>query len=351
MKRVLVTGSHGYIGTVLCRRLAAAGNEVLSLDALIYGDCALFDPGGGAPWRKADTRLLRRQDLDRIDAVVHLAELSNDPLGDLSPRLTEEINVAATLRLAALARDAGVSRWIQFSSCSVYGCGDGAPLDECSPLRPLTAYAAGKVRSEEGLRALAGGGFVPVILRFATVHGLSPRIRLDLVANQFAAMALLRRRLDLTSDGTPVRPLIHVEDACEAVRLALDAPAPEVVGEVFNAGSDEANFTVREIAEAAARLVDGCDVRVGPPGADRRSYRVSFSKIRERLGLRCRRTLDESLSEIMAALRAAGAGESALTGSKFVRLHRLKERIAAGELDEELLERGGAQRDPATAAV
>jgi nucleoside-diphosphate-sugar epimerase len=348
--RVLVTGSEGYIGTVVAARLAARGFDVAGVDARFYAGGELFAPPAGPPGRHADTRRLRREDLAGFDAVVHLAELSNDPLGELSPLLTEEINVKATVRLAALARDAGVGRWIQFSSCSVYGSGDGGVLDESSPARPLTAYAAAKARSEEGLRALAAPGFAPVLLRLATVYGVSPRIRLDLVANQFAAMALIRGRLDLQSDGTPVRPLVHIEDVCEAAGLALDAPAAEVSGETFNIGADEANYTVGESAESTRRLAPGCVIRFGQAGADRRSYRVSFAKVRDRLGFRPRRTLDEGLAEVMAALREAGSDETALTGSKYFRLARIKERLVGGELDQMLFERGGTHGDGDAAA-
>jgi nucleoside-diphosphate-sugar epimerase len=349
MRRLLLTGAEGYIGTVLGRRLLEWGYETRGLDARFYEGCDLYAPGAGPEVEEKDTRLAALGDLTGADAVIHLAELSNDPLGDLSPDLTHGINVEATVRLAELAREAGVKRWIQFSSCSVYGCGGAAAKTEQCEVSPLTAYARAKARTEADLRALESAGFAPVLLRHATVFGASPRMRLDLVANQFAAMALVRGRLELTSDGTPVRPLVHVEDVCRAVRLVLEAPQELVSGEIFNVGQNAANYTVGEIAAAVRDLAPGCGMTLGGNGADRRSYRVDFTKISERLGLRCEWDLKRGLEDVLGVLRRASLDEEALTGARYFRLARLRQRVEAGELDGGLFRPGAVNDEMALA--
>ena len=248
--RVLVTGHHGYIGSVLAPFLAAAGHDVVGLDTELYRGCDFVEESTWFSGRVADVRDVTPADLAGFDAIVHYAALSNDPLGDLDASLTEDINRDGTLRLAQAAREAGVRRFVFASSCSMYGAsGTDEALDEQAPLRPLTPYAESKVRAEEGLFALAGPDFAPVSMRNATVFGVSPRLRLDIVLNNLAAWAHTTGRIRLLSDGMAWRPLVHVEDVARATLALLDAPEEQMRGEAFNVGTEEQNYLVRELAE------------------------------------------------------------------------------------------------------
>ncbi len=252
--RVLVTGSNGYIGSVLAPLLAEAGHDVVGLDADFYGGCD-FGPRHPVPATSRDIRDVEASELEGVEAIVHLAALSNDPVGDLAPSLTEEINFRATVRLARAAREAGVRRFVFASSCSMYGAsGSDEALDESAPLRPITAYAESKVRSEEGLAELAGPDFAPVSMRNATVYGVSSRLRLDIVLNNLAAWSHTTGRIRLLSDGTAWRPLIHVRDLAKTALAMLAAPEDAVRGEAFNVGSDAQNYVIRDLAEVLAEL-------------------------------------------------------------------------------------------------
>jgi nucleoside-diphosphate-sugar epimerase len=339
--QVLLTGSHGYIGSVTERVLADAGHDVAGLDALLYDGCDL--PGaaanGARPALVRDVRDVTAADLARFDAVVHLAALSNDPLGELSPELTRAINFEASVALARAAREAGASHFVFASSCSMYGAaGTDELVDEDAPLRPLTAYAESKVLAEEALAELADDSFSPVFMRNATAYGVSPRLRLDIVLNNLVAWALTTGRVKIMSDGTPWRPLVHVEDIALATAALLEAPREAVHAEAFNVGGADENYQVRELAELARAAVGDCEIEYAGSGdPDPRSYRVSFAKLGRALpDLRLRWTARAGAEELAAAYRAAGLTLAEFEGDRFVRLRRLDALRARGELDETL---------------
>ena len=278
--RVLVTGTEGYIGARLAPILAAHRHSVAGLDAAYYREGTLYTDVHQSPAMPQtvykDLRTIEPADCAGFDAVVHLAELSNDPLGQNRPEITFRINHEGSVRIAEAARAAGVRRLVYASSCSVYGVGSGEFLDESSPVNPQTAYAKCKVLVERDLGAMASPDFSVVFLRNATAYGPSPRMRFDIVLNDLCALARTKRRIALTSDGSPWRPLVHVEDICNAIRCALEAPADAINGEIFNVGSTAENFRIRELADIVATVFPGCEVNMGPSGGDNRSYRVSF---------------------------------------------------------------------------
>jgi len=284
--RVLLTGHQGYLGTLMAPMLAEAGHEVTGLDSGLYADCVLGELPAPEPSALAvDLRDVTVEALDGFDAVVHLAALSNDPLGSLAPEHTYDINHHASTRLARLAKEAGVSRFVYASTCSVYGAsGTEDVLDEEAPMRPVTPYAESKVRVEADLVELADADFVPVSMRNATAFGFSPRLRADIVLNNLVGHALLSNRILVMSDGTPWRPLAHAQDIGGAVVAALAAPADTVRAQAFNVGSTENNVQVRDIADAVKVAVPEAELVItGETGGDPRSYRVDFTKIGKEL--------------------------------------------------------------------
>ena len=336
--RVLVTGHHGYIGSVLAPYLAEAGHDVTGLDTGFYRGCDFGADPSPVEGRIADVRDVTPADLRGFDAIVHLAALSNDPLGDLDPSLTEHINGDGTLRVARAAREAGVRRFVFASSCSMYGAsGTDDALDEDAPLRPLTPYAESKVRAEEGLFALAGPDFVPVSMRNATVFGVSPRLRLDIVLNNLAAWAHTTGRIRLLSDGTAWRPLVHVRDVAKSALALLEASEDQIRGEAFNVGTDEQNYLVRELAEVLAS-VTGCEVEIAEgSAADSRSYRVDFSKLgRAFPGLTLEWNAERGARELVDAYRRVGMTSADFEGNRYVRLRRLLTLLDENELDDDL---------------
>jgi nucleoside-diphosphate-sugar epimerase len=284
-ERVLVTGHHGYLGTVIAPMLQRAGFDVVGLDCDYFRSCLLGPEPPSIPSVTADIRDVAPAHLSGVRAVVHLAALSNDPLGSLDPKQTDDINHKATIRLARAAREVGVRRFLYSSSCSIYGASGGDDLvAEDAPLRPITAYAVSKVRAEQDLHDLADDDFSPVYLRNATAYGFSPRLRTDLVLNNLVAWAHLTREVKVLSDGTPWRPIVHALDIGAAFVAALGAQRDAVHDQAFNVGRAEENYRVREIAQIVTDLVPGCRLVItGETGADPRSYRVDFSKIARQL--------------------------------------------------------------------
>ncbi|WP_036325425.1 NAD-dependent epimerase/dehydratase family protein [Microbispora sp. ATCC PTA-5024] len=336
--RVLLTGHQGYLGTVMAPVLAEAGHEVVGLDSGLFADCVLGPPPADPETYTVDLRDVEPRHLAGIDAVVHLAALSNDPLGSLAPELTYDINHHASTRLARLARDAGVRRFLYASTCSVYGASGGDDLlDEDAPLRPVTPYAESKVRVEDDLVALADDDFTPVFLRNATAFGFSPRLRADIVLNNLVGHAHLSGEVRVLSDGTPWRPLVHARDIAEAFAAALAAPRENVHAKPFNVGTELNNLTVAEIAAEVVEAVPGSALVItGESGADPRSYRVDFSRVRAALpGYEARWTVKAGALELVEAYRRHG-----LTADdfhrRFTRLARLSDRRTAGDVDASL---------------
>jgi len=285
--RVLVTGTQGYLGCLLAPLLIDDGHEVVGLDTGFYKNgwlCPLHPAGVHGrlepPTWARDIRDVTVEDLGGFDAIVHAAELSNDPLGELIGDITFEVNHRGSVQLAERAKRAGVSRFVYMSSCSVYGVAEGI-VDETSPINPITSYAKCKALVERDLIAMADDDFSPTVLRNPTAFGASPRMRFDIVLNNLAGLAWTEHHIAVTSDGSPWRPLVHVLDVAQAVRCALRAARQTVHSLVVNVGSEENNCTVREIAEIVSAEFPGCELTFGPPSIDNRSYRAAFGKIRE----------------------------------------------------------------------
>lgn len=340
--KLLVTGVEGYIGCLLAPYLQARGHELVGLDTGYYRDGWLFSDQSLVPGFprtiNRDIRRIEAEDLQGVDAVVHLAELSNDPLGENDPDLTHQINHRASVRLAELAREAGVKRFVYTSSCSVYGVAEGAePMTEQSPTNPQTAYAVCKTLVERDVSALAGPNFSPTFLRNATAYGASPRMRFDIVLNNLCGIAATTGKIVMTSDGTPWRPLVHVLDICEAIACALEAPRDAVHGEVFNVGHDQDNYQVREIAQIVADVYPGCELSFGPAGGDNRSYRVSFAKIHEQLpGFRCSWDARKGAAQLRKVFDRIGMDAELFQARPFTRLKQLKYLTGTGQLDAKL---------------
>lgn len=339
--KILVTGTEGYIGSRLAPLLDARGHDVVGLDTGFYRDgCLYLDPLGSTMTPKTrfrDLRAVTAIDLEGFDAVIHLAELSNDPLGQNRPEITFQINHQGSLRLAKAAKEAGVRRFVYASSCSVYGVGSGDFLDETAPTNPQTAYAQCKVLVERDLTPMADDRFSVVFLRNATAYGPSPRMRFDIVLNDLCALAWTTKKIAMLSDGSPWRPIVHIEDICEAMRCAVEAPADAINCEVFNVGSTSENYRVREIAQLVAEAFPGCEVTVGPPSADNRSYRVAFAKIETRLpGFAARWTAREGARELRDLFKRIEFDTQAFACRAFTRLKQLKYLQRTGQIDDDL---------------
>jgi nucleoside-diphosphate-sugar epimerase len=334
--RILLTGIDGYLGALMGPVLAGRGHDVTGLDAGYYRDGLLYDPGAKKiPTITKDIRQVTVADLGGYDAVVHLAELSNDPIGQNRPEVTYAINGDGSGNLARHAKEAGVRRFLYSSSCSVYGAGGADWKTEESPTEPLTAYAACKLRTEAVLAGLADDDFSPTCMRNATAYGASPRMRFDIVLNTFAGLAWTTREIVMVSDGTPWRPLVHAADIAEAFASVLEAPREAVHNQIFNVGRNEENYRVREIAEIVASAFPGTAASYGPPTADGRSYRVSFDKIARMVpAFTCRRTAASGAAELHDVFERIGMTADIFQFRAFTRLTQLQHLLATGQMDD-----------------
>jgi nucleoside-diphosphate-sugar epimerase len=334
-ERVLVTGHNGYIGSILLRVLAHAGYEATGLDTDLFVQNRFVGEVFPVPSIRKDLRDVSPADLEGFEAVLHLAALSNDPLGDLDPTLTYEINHEATMQLARFARQAGVRRFLFSSSCSMYGAAGDAMLDESAPFNPVTPYAHSKVLVENQLGELANDDFSPVFLRNTTAYGVSPFMRFDIVLNNLVGWAYTTGKVAIQSDGTPWRPLIHIEDICRAFVAALDAPREAIHNQAFNVGLTEENYQVRDLARVVQETVPGCSIEYSPHGSpDPRSYRVNFNKIKNSLpGFRPVWNIRRGAEELYAACRQASLTFEDFDGPRFKRLTHIRKLLASGSLD------------------
>jgi nucleoside-diphosphate-sugar epimerase len=328
--------------------LLAAGHEVVGLDSDLFAACTFGNGMPAVPEIYKDVRDVQPADLDGFAAVLHLAGLSNDPLGDLNPTLTYEINHQASLRLARLAKAAGVQRFIFSSSCSNYGSAGEIPVDEESPFNPVTPYGVSKVMVERDVSQLASDDFSPIFLRNATAYGVSPRLRFDLVLNNLVAWALTTGQVYLKSDGTPWRPIVHIEDISRAFLAALHAPREVVHNQAFNVGRTEENYRIRELAEIVAQTVPGCRIEYAPDaGPDKRCYRVDCSKIAEKLPeFKPQWDARRGAQELYAAYQKIGLTPGEFEGPRYKRIAHIKELISQGRLDESLRWRLGQPTSP-----
>jgi nucleoside-diphosphate-sugar epimerase len=337
--KVLVTGTEGYLGSLLVPILMRRGHELIGVDTGFYKSGWLYNGTEvTAKTLNKDIREIDIADLTGVEAVVHMAELSNDPAGNLAPEATYEINHRGSVRLGRLAKEAGVGRFVYMSSCSVYGVTTADFVDETCPVNPQTAYAVCKTLVERDLHLLADDGFSPAFLRNATAFGASPRMRFDIVLNNLAGLAWTTKEIKMTSDGTPWRPLVHALDIGEAIAATLEAPLEAVHDEILNVGDTAQNYRVREIAETVADVFQGCKVSFGESGLDNRSYRVSFEKIRKHLpGFRCQWDARRGARQLFELFKHIDLNGEMFHQRCFTRLKQLEHLLQTGQIDHKFL--------------
>ncbi len=341
--RVLVTGDRGYIGAVLMPLLAAAGHDAVGYDAAFFEGCGFPAGTGRQDTVRRDIRTIEPGDLEGCDAVIHLAALSNDPLGDLNPDITYEINHRASVRVAEAAKQAGVGRFVFASSCSLYGAGEGL-LTEESAMAPVTPYGESKILAERDISTLADDDFSPVYMRNATAYGVSPQLRLDIVINNLTGWAVTTGQVKILSDGSPWRPLVHVEDISTACIAALESPRDLIHDQAINIGRQGENYQIRDVAEIVGEVVDGSEVTFAEGGEpDTRDYRVDFTKAATALPTwEPRWTVRSGAAQLADAYRAAGMTFEQFESSNWLRIKRIREHLAAGRLDDDLMWVGAA---------
>ena len=342
--RVLVTGTEGYIGAVVPPVLLERGHEVVGVDTGFHRAGDLYrDAVPARPWTLAkDIRALTQDDFEGIDAVVHMAELSNDPVGQLNPDITYEINHKGSIHLAELARSAGVERFVYTSSCSVYGVATETTVDEQSETNPQTAYAVCKTLVERDVGAMAGDDFSPTFLRNATAYGASPRMRFDIVLNNLSGLAWTTGQIRMESDGTPWRPFVHIRDIATSIACALEAPREVVHGEIFNVGNSRANYQIREIADIVGSEFPDCSVTLAPGGGpDNRSYRVSFDKINDLLpGFSCAWDAELGARELHQIFERIDMSSDVFEWRGFTRLKQIEYLIRTDQIDSDFFWKG-----------
>lgn len=336
--RILVTGHKGYIGTALTPMLLAEGHEVTGWDSDLFEQCTFTGEIADISNVKKDIRDIKASDLQGFDAIIHLAGLSNDPLGDYRPELTESINYKASVHLAEQAKKAGVKRFLFASSCSNYGAGGSNFLTEQASFNPVTPYGISKVQVEGALSKLADADFSPAYLRASTAYGVSPRLRFDLVLNNLTAWAFTTGRVYLKSDGTPWRPIVHIKDISRAYIAALHAPRESIHDQAFNVGATTENYQIRELAELVKEIVPGCKIEYAPDaGPDKRCYRVDCNKIATMLhGFKPQWTARRGVEELYETYKKVGLTLEEFEGPKYMRIAHIKKLINEGRLDENL---------------
>ena len=332
--KVLLTGTEGYIGSLLAPILMQEGHNIVAVDTGYYKSGWLYNGTElTAKTLNKDIRNLTLEDLEGIEAVVHLAELSNDPTGQLAPNITYDINHKGSVHIAKLAKQAGVRRFVYTSSCSVYGIAEGE-LTEESPVNPQTTYAVCKTMVEKDVRAMADDGFSPTFLRNATAFGASPRMRFDIVLNNLSGLAWTTKEIKMTSDGTPWRPLVHVLDICQAIARTLEAPRDIVHDQIFNVGDTNYNYQVKDIAQIVADTFPGCQLSFGPKDTDNRSYRVSFAKIRQTLpGFKCEWDAQRGAKQLYDVFKQIDMSADTFTSRGFTRLKQLEYLLRTQQID------------------
>jgi nucleoside-diphosphate-sugar epimerase len=336
--RVLITGHLGYIGTVMTPLVEAAGHEVVGLDVDFYSTCTYGELPRLYPTIRKDLRDVEPADLKGFDAVIHLAALSNDPLGNLNPDITFDINHRGTVHLAKVAKAAGVQRFLFSSSCSNYGSAGDTMLDETADLNPITPYGKSKVLAEQDLKPLADDAFCPVYLRSATAYGVSPRLRFDIVLNNLTAWATASGKIYIKSDGTPWRPIVHIADISRAFIAALEAPRDIVFNQAFNVGRSDQNFRIREIADIVKGTVPNCEVAYAPDGGpDLRCYRVDCSKIARLISaFKPKWDAQAGAKELYEAFVKNGLKLDEFEGPRYKRIDHITGLLASGRLDSSL---------------
>lgn len=332
--RVLVTGSEGYIGTVLCAYLIDRGHDVTGIDTGFHRIGWLYHGVERSPtWIAKDIRTIEADDLRGFDAIVHLAELSNDPVGQLDPTVTFEINHLGSVRLATLAKSVGIERFIYMSSCSVYGAAGATDSTEASDVQPLTAYAECKVLVERDVRPMADDTFSPTFLRNATAFGASPRMRFDLVVNDLAGHAWTEGVIRMDSDGRPWRPFVHILDISQAIDRVLRAPRDVIHGEIFNVGENAQNHQVREVAEIIAEVFPGCRTEFGDSSGDSRNYRANFDKIHEQLGFEALHDVAWGARQLLEVFQAVEMSTELFESRGHTRIKQIRHLLESGQID------------------
>lgn len=335
--KVLVTGTEGYIGCLFAPLLLERGHDVIAVDTGFYKVGWLYHGSDRTAYTlNKDIRHITLEDLAGVEAIVHMAELSNDPTGQLAPHITYDINHRGSVRLARLAKQAGVQRFIYMSSCSVYGIAAEGDVTEASPVNPQTAYANCKVLVERDVAQMADDNFSPTFMRNATAFGASPRMRFDIVLNNLAGLAWTTREIKMTSDGTPWRPLVHVLDIAKALLCVLEAPRDSIHNQIFNVGDTAHNYRVRAIAEIVAATFPGCTLKVGTNSSDHRSYRVSFEKINTQLpGFRCEWTAERGAKQLFQVFSQIDMTAEVFNHRGFTRLKQLEYLLRTQQIDQD----------------